>query len=459
MVLHSVYLTFSSLAYFFLKKNLSPKKYPMFHLIYFPLVWLAYEYISCRSEISFPWILAGNSFTTNLDKIQFIEYTGVYGLSFWIYVISALIFYLYKKLEGNISNLKNKKIISVIIIILLLYIAPNILTKLFFDKNNYPAKEKINVTVIQPNINPWHKWEERPDKLVDEYVSMIKDVMKENKKKIDLIVLPETAFTFSILYPFYDDKYTIIQNLCDSINTPLLSGTNYVKVYDDSTKARPDSKKFKSNGLYYDDFNASILFEPFKDKSLIQRYAKIKLVIASERMPYQEKIPFLKNLITWGVGLSSYSTGIDTTIFLLNNKYKFNTAICYESIYSDFFSRFIDKGAEFSVIITNDGWWGKLFGTYQHNQFALLRAIENRRWIVRCANTGISDIIDPWGNMYDKTPINEKTTFTDEVGIRDEKTFYTKHGDIIWCYVTYIVLILIFAGAAIKTYRKISKRI
>ena len=74
-----------------------------------------------------------------------------------------------------------------------------------------------------------------------------------------------------------------------------------------------------------------------------QKYAKIKLVVASERMPYQEKLPFLKNMISWGVGLSSYQTGNDTTIFSLENKYKFNVAICYESIFPEFFSRFINK--------------------------------------------------------------------------------------------------------------------
>jgi apolipoprotein N-acyltransferase len=172
------------------------------------------------------------------------------------------------------------------------------------------------------------------------------------------------------------------------------------------------------------------LIEKGKGKTQYQKYNKIKLVTGSERMPYQEKLPFLKNLIKWGVGISSYQLGKDTTIFLLDNKYKFNTAICFESVFPGFFSDFINKGAQFSVIITNDAWWGKFFGTYQHNQYAVLRAIENGRWIVRCANTGISCIIDPYGNIYDETKINEKALFTGEIGIRNEKTFYTLYGDV-----------------------------
>ena len=455
LILHPVYLTFPFFAYNFLKRNLNPKRFPDFHLIYFPISLIAYEYISCRSEISFPWLLAGNSFTTNLDKIQFIEYTGVYGISLWIIIISTLIYYVFKNLKQDYSKLRSRKVIITILLITILYILPNFFTKIIINRKNYQQSDEITTTIIQPNINPWHKWEEHPYKLVSDYTDLIRDAVK-NRKTTDLIILPETAFTFSLLYPFYEDKYELVQNLCDSINVPVLSGTSDIKVYMDSTQARPDSKKFKSNGLYYDDFNSSILIEPHKDKSLIQKYAKIKLVIGSERMPYQEKLTFLKDLISWSVGLSSYSTGRDTTIFILKDKYKFNTAICYESIYPEFFSRFIDKGAEFSVIITNDGWWGKLSGTYQHNQFAILRAIENRRWIVRCANTGISDIIDPYGNMNDKTPVNEKAEFTDKIGIINEKTFYTKHGDIIWQFETYLILILLFSGIVIKIYKSLN---
>jgi apolipoprotein N-acyltransferase len=127
------------------------------------------------------------------------------------------------------------------------------------------------------------------------------------------------------------------------------------------------------------------------------------------------------------VGISSFQIGWDTTIFKLKNKYRFNTAICYETMYPEFFAAFMEKGADFSVIITNDGWWGKLFGTYQHNQFAILRAVENRRWIARCANTGISCTIDPYGNMYDQTPINEQRIISDYVGINSGVTFYSRH--------------------------------
>jgi apolipoprotein N-acyltransferase len=108
----------------------------------------------------------------------------------------------------------------------------------------------------------------------------------------------------------------------------------------------------------------------------------------------------------------------------------------------------VEKGAEFCVVITNDGWWGKLFGTHQHNQFAVLRAIENRRWIARCANTGISCFIDPYGNIYNETAINEKAIITGEAGLSNEKTFYTLHPALFPDTVTVIAGILLLSGIA-----------
>ena len=109
-------------------------------------------------------------------------------------------------------------------------------------------------------------------------------------------------------------------------------------------------------------------------------------------------------------------------------------------------------------MITNDGWWGKLFGTYQHNQFAILRAVENRRWIVRSANTGISCIIDPYGNMTNKTEIYERAMFASEIGINKETTFYTEHGDLIGEISIYLTSLLIFTGLVFKLYKSVSKR-
>jgi len=261
------------------------------------------------------------------------------------------------------------------------------------------------------------------------YIDQI-NTIKTDHPDVGLIILPETALPYYFRERIFEERLEMLLNVCDSIETPLLIGTPDLVYYKDQNTAPGDAKIMKSSGLKYDTYNSAVLFEPEKDPDDFQKHQKIKLVIGSERMPYQEILSFTKSIISWGVGLSSWQIGQDTNIFTLPGEVKFNTAVCYESVYPEFFAGFVNKGAEFSVIITNDGWWGKFFGTYQHNRFAVFRAIENRRWIARCANTGISDFIDPQGNYYLETEINEKANIIHEVGLIKEKTFYTENGDV-----------------------------
>ncbi|MBI5402969.1 MAG: apolipoprotein N-acyltransferase [Ignavibacteriae bacterium] len=442
---HPVFFLFPSVFYYSVVRNLKSEKYPNLHLIAFPFIFTALEYLQTLTEVTFPWLFAGNAFSNNLDKIQYIDYTGVYGVSFWALVLSALVYYVFKTFnssEGSIFDaLKKGKIKIILVLIVLIYILPNIYTGISSPSKKYlnNSDEKISVGVIQPNVGAWVKWGANQKILVDDYSKMVKEVSAK-KQNLKLIVLPETAMPFFLLYDVYYDLFKIFKNACDSSGTNVLTGTPDIKIYENQSLAKVDSKIFSSRGQYYDSYNSAVLLEKGKDKLHYQKFNKIKLVTGSERMPYQKNIPFLKDIIKWGVGLSSYQLGEDTTIFTIDNKYKFNTAICFESVFPGFFSDFIEKGAQFSVIITNDAWWGKFPGTFQHNRYAVFRAVENRRWIVRCANTGVSCIIDPCGNMLNETGVNERALFTGEIGIRNEKTFYTKYGDV------FSVAVMIIAG-------------
>jgi len=431
MLIYPVFFVFPMILFFYIKKNLSGKNI-LLSLISFPVLWAGFEYISSASQISFPWLLAGNSQTSNLSKIQFSEYTGVFGVSFWICIISVLIWYLFVNLNNKAWNLTSIKTASLSIIIILIYFLPDVYN--FYSNSNikfsnYKTDGEIKIVVIQPNIDPWKKWGGKQVDLINSYAETIKKIHSENPD-VKMIILPETALPYYFRESVFEDKYIILKNLCDSLNVPLLIGTPDLQIYSDQSNAPNDAKLMKNSGIKYDTYNSAFLFEPGKDKNEYQKHYKVKLVIGSERMPYQEVFPFTKSLIEWGVGLGNWQIGNDTNVFILGNKYRFNTAICYESVYPEFFAAFVNRGADFSVIITNDGWWGKFFGTYQHNQFAIFRAIENRRWIARCANTGISCFIDPYGNIHEETNIDVKTDIVFNVGLRKEKTFYTEHGDL-----------------------------
>jgi apolipoprotein N-acyltransferase len=105
--------------------------------------------------------------------------------------------------------------------------------------------------------------------------------------------------------------------------------------------------------------------------------------------------------------------------------------ICYESVYPNYVREFVKRGAEFLVIITNDSWWGNTSGAYQHASFASLRAVETRRWVVQCANGGISLIVDPTGKRQTTTDLYTRTKFIADISSLSDKTFYVQYGDVV----------------------------
>src|SRR5207302_8447377 len=121
--------------------------------------------------------------------------------------------------------------------------------------------------------------------------------------------------------------------------------------------------------------------------------------------------------------LKKYMTAPDTA--------KICTMICYETIYPDYVREFVSRGAELITAVTNDGWYGNSSGPYQHNRFAILRAVENRRWIARAANTGVSSFIDSYGRMVEQTKFLASGSITKTIPLYDEQTFYTRTGDFI----------------------------
>ena len=120
-------------------------------------------------------------------------------------------------------------------------------------------------------------------------------------------------------------------------------------------------------------------------------------------------------------------------------------AVCYESVYGEYFTEYVRKGARAMTIITNDAWWGNTPGYRQHLSYASLRSIETRRAIARCANTGISAIISPGGKILQSTPWWEQAVIEGQIPLRDDTTFYVSHGDITGRVCTFLFLLLLLA--------------
>ncbi len=409
-------------------------------LLLFPFFWTGFEYFHNIGQLAFPWIELGNTETYNLNRIQYIDYTGVHGVTFLICVIvSALYYLIHKLLAKKWTVISTSTVVSIIVIIILIML-PNVYSSIYPGKEDIRrytdisgnTSDVVRAAVVQTNVDPWKKWGSNIPQLMDTYIQKFEDAAKTNP---DIIVVHETATPFYFFSDYYIEETDKFINFTKRFKQNLLMGIPHLKYYADSNSAPRDARIEKVSRRRYDTFNSAVLLEPGKQEGDYSLYFKSKLVPVSERMPYQEYLPFLKGFVKWGVGLDSWQIGNEMTIFEIKPKGKeksirFATVICFESVFSEYVSEFVKKGAEFLVVITNDGWFGKSSGPYQHQQFAVLRAIENRKWVIRGAQTGISCFIDPVGNIYENTELYTECTITKDIIANNELTFYAAHGDV-----------------------------
>lgn len=396
-------------------------------LIALPFVWVAYEYSHTLSEWSFPWITLGNSQSYDLARIQFIEYTGVIGLSFWILILNVLGFSLCKSIIINGPTVRSRLNIALSAIIVLVYVVPTIHGSIVLSREPSEPHKTITVGMIQANVDPWEKWKRSGFETLDMYFRMTDSLVKNSSPKPDLILWPETAMPYYILVPSNRATLNLVREKINEIGVPILFGLPQAVYYDDTTKAPPSAKRILATGERYDAFNATAFVQPHVEE--IPWYGKMKMVPIAERVPYADAF-YVFDFLRWGVGIGGWQIGRDTVIFQEKKTgAKFNSVICYESTYPAFVAEFVKKGAEFITIVTIDSWWDHMSGAYQHQQYAIFRAIENRRWIARCAVGGFSSFIDPQGNVYDKTELFTQATLSRTIERRTELTWYTRHGE------------------------------
>lgn len=369
------------------------KRWKKGSLFFLPFLWVAMEYVRSLTEVSFPWLNLAYTQTYYLNLIQYASFTGNYAVSFWIVCLNLIIYLVIKYKQRIVLA------ISIFAILIILpYIYGGLVMPGKIEKNN------IKIALLQGNIDPKVKWDQRfLDYNIQTFIEMSKKAAKED---VDLILWPETAAPcYLASESLYMHK---IQATSDSLNIPLLVGTNDYEVDQ------------KGRFSYY---NSVFLFKP--KVGYPQIYNKIHLVPFSEKIPYDEKLRISDKV---QLGQSDFSSGKSLTIFSIP-KGRFATLICFESVYPDLVRSFVKKGAEFLVNITNDAWFGKTQGPFQHARIAVFRAIENRISIARCANTGVSMFIDPFGRVSGATKIFIRTMVVDHISPKFKDTFYTKHGD------------------------------
>ncbi len=428
MVVHPLFYWLPVAAYMAVKRQLGNRS----ALIALPFIWVAYEYTHSLSEWSFPWLTLGNSQTYNLARIQFISYTGVYGLSFWILILNVLVFLLLAALLSGPPL--RRRTITLGIVILAIYVLPTVYGTIVLSRHpaesTVPKSGALSVTVgmVQPNLDPWDKWTRSGIETMDLYVRETRKLLDSaGIARPDVVLWPETAIPLYLLAPRNQPLLEMFRADIARLGVPVLSGLPQAVFYADSTKAPRSAKRIPGTGERYDAFNAAAFFQPGVDS--IPWYGKMKMVPLAERVPYADMFAFL-DFLRWNVGIGGWQIGPDSTIFQdRRTGTRFCSMICYESVYPSFVAAFVKKGAEFIAIITIDSWWGKMSGAYQHAQFAILRAVENRRWVARCALGGISCYIDPYGRVYDRTDLLTPALLCRTIERRSALAYYTERGD------------------------------
>ncbi|WP_298712089.1 apolipoprotein N-acyltransferase [Chitinophaga sp.] len=387
---------------------------------YFALAvyWMTFEYIHQHWELSWPWLTLGNAFAMRPEWVQWYEYLGTEGGSWWVLIVNILI---YRAILQYRETPRFKAALAPVLAIIL----PTAASFLVSGYTQNAGGEKI--VVVQPNIDPYdEKFARGAAEL------QLRKLLDLSAQKTDsstrFIIWPETALfpTGSWEHQLNEqpEVLAIREFLRQYPKARLISGAATYKQYTVMDDIPATARHASEGNYWYDAFNASVQIDTSGN---VQVYHKARLVPGVELTPYMRYLPFMKKLALDMGGISG-SYGLTPGVsFFTNNTCNIYTAICYESVYGSFVAEKVREGAQLLVVCTNDGWWGNTEGHRQHLQYARLRAIETRRWVARSANTGISALISPLGQIESSLPYWEPGVLSGEVQCDSYQTFYVKY--------------------------------
>ena len=435
--------------------RLSKKKFKgALPYIFLAVTWIAWERFYFDAEISWPWLVLGNSFARTTWAIQWYEFTGTLGGSLWIWACNLSLFGLFVSLsDGRFFVWNGKAKAAAFGGYALLLIAPFVVSSAVGKeyKDSMTAEEMLPVVIVQPNIDPYNKFQamtqDQQNALLE---GQLRSALKERKTDSTaveplLVVAPET-FTSDVVCGDYPRSRTwrrFTSFLSDYPGVNMLFGaSSYDYIYQDE---RPSyTARNLRDGLWVESHNSALMIDGTERTDI---FHKSKLVVAVEHTPYPRIFCPIDDLLG---GVMGRCVGQDE-ISLLEVKgadgssVPVGCAVCYESVYGEYYTDYVRKGARAMTIITNDAWWGDTPGYRQHLSYASLRSIETRRAIARCANTGISAIIAPSGKILQPTPWWEPAVIESSIPLRDDITFFVSHGDITGRLSTFLFILLLLA--------------
>lgn len=391
-----------------------------------PVLWTSLEFVRSYALSGFPWSSLGYSQYKFLPVIQMADVTGVYGVTFLIVALNGALadtLLMRKRREERPLSSMVPHIAGYGILLLSLIM---VFSYGFYRLSQERDGSMVKAAVVQGNIEQDRKWDPQyQGSVASTYRSL---TIEAALRKPDLIVWPETALPFV----FGEDSARTeeIRALVRGTGAYLLTGSILIK--DKGSSSRPTLLS-----------NSSVLLDP--NGNVGYTYDKIHLVPFGEYVPLRGLFFFLDKLV---VGIGDYKPG-DRHITAKTPFGSFGTLICYEIVFPGLVRKFYTQGGDFIVTITNDAWFGATSGPYQHFSMSVFRAVENRKPVIRAANTGISGFIDSNGRVEGKTELFRATSLVREIRTDRTLSFYTKYGDI-FSYLCMVFSLIILANS-IKT--------
>ncbi len=423
--------------------------------------WIMFEYLHLNWDLNWPWLNLGNGFSSYYRWVQWYEYTGAFGGTVWVLAANIMIFSLLKgekrkaKSENKVEISEKRKaksekedanfgksIESRLIqkfhlslfafrfsIISLLILLPILFSYVMYY--SYHEKSRpVNTVILQPNIDPYsEQYVLPPMQVVGRIVKLAGPAIDSGT---NILVTPESALQQEMWENNMEtfESIGLVRNIISKYpNLNIIVGGSTYYAFKPGEKIPHTARKFTKENAWYNRYNAAIMVNRYP---ALQLYHKSKLTPGVEVLPSYNGFKWLeKYAIDLGGIVGSLGTDSVRRVFNVVNMPPVAVCICYESIFGEFFSEFVRNGAQVMCIITNDGWWGNTAGHRQHFAFAHLRAIETRRSILRSANTGISAWIDQRGDAHEQTKYWVPAVIKARVNANDKITFYTRHGDYI----------------------------
>jgi apolipoprotein N-acyltransferase len=386
-----------------------------------PFLWVTFEFARAHlPEISFPWNLLGYPAAANLGLVQLTTITGIYGLSFLVAGFNALLVWTE---AGSSLNFRRRVAIAIAAAILLtvaMFAGPRLVPQT--QAHHVARAVQLNFPEVQSYTPDWFQAHAAElDEI--ERISLAPAV-----EKPDLLVWPEAPAPFS----FQDSQFArIASTLAIKFGHPFLAG-----VIDWKPPVDPADHAPKGNLVPY---NSAQLVDAQGQRVFV--YDKVHLVPFGEYEPF----PLIHQVVTSvSEEVGGFHKGNRFVVGHLPVGHTFGVFICYEAIYPGEVRRFAANGAELFINISNDGWFGRSAAAEQHLHMARVRAVENRRWMVRATNNGYTVSVDPYGRVFAPLPPDTRAAVDLPYDFRSDQTIYTRFGDwFAWlCVVVSVILVM-----------------